>query len=115
MSLPANQAVLPPPSQPSTLSYGVTANIDAVNSYPNGYAINLTTTEIGAFLATVPCLINITAGSSTQAIWIKNTSGKNSLIIAVGGTIDGKQSYPLNSNGQFTIFSGDGSGNLTTS
>ena len=45
MSLPANQAVLPPPSQPSTLTYGQTANIDATNSYPNGYAIDLATTQ----------------------------------------------------------------------
>ena len=116
--LPGNQAVLPPPSQPSTLTYGETANIDAVNSYPNGYAINLTTTGIGAFLATVPCLIKITAGSSTQAVWIKNTSGNqsmNSVVICVGGTINGNQSYTLNANGQFTIFTGDGAGNLTTS
>jgi hypothetical protein len=79
MSLPANQSVLPAPSKPPTISYGQTANIDAVNSYPNGFAINLTTTEIGAFLATVPCLIKITAGSSTQAVWIKNTSGNQTM------------------------------------
>jgi hypothetical protein len=118
MSLLANQAVLPAPSQPATISYGTTANIDATNSYPNGYAINLTTTEIGAYLATVPALIQITAGSSTQAIWIKNTSGNQSspcVIICVGGTINGKLSYALNANGQFTIFTGDGSGNFTTS
>jgi hypothetical protein len=116
--LPGNQAVLPPPSQPSTLSYGVTANIDAVNSYPNGYAINLTTTQIGVFLATVPSLIKITPGSSTQAIWIKNTSGNQSspcVVICVGGTINGKLSFTLTANGQFTIFTGDGSGNLTAS
>jgi hypothetical protein len=98
--------------------YGVTANIDATNSYPNGYAINLTTTEIGAYLATVPCLINITAGSSTKAVWIKNTSGNQSspcVVLAVGGTINGKLSYTLTADGQFTIFTGDGAGNLTTS
>jgi hypothetical protein len=118
MSLPGNQAVLPPPSKPSTISYGQAANIDAVNSYPDGFAINLTTTEIGAFLATVPCLINITAGASTEAVWIKNTSGNqslNSVVIAVGGTINGQESYALNANGQFTIFTGDGSGNLNVS
>jgi hypothetical protein len=42
MSLPGNQAVLPPPSQPATLTYGEAANIDALNSYPNGYTIDLT-------------------------------------------------------------------------
>jgi len=118
MSLPGNQAVLPPPSKPSTISYGQAANIDAVNSYPRGYAINLTTTEIGAFLATVPCLIQITAGGSTQAVWIKNTSGNQSspwIVICVGGTINGLESYTLNANGQFTVFTGDGSGDLTTS
>jgi hypothetical protein len=118
MSLPANQAVLPPPSQPSTLSYGMTANIDATNSYPNGYAINLTTTQIGAFLATVPSLIQITAGSSTQAVWIKNTSGNMSspsVVVCEGGTVNGKLSYALIANGQFIIFTGDGSGNLITS
>ena len=57
MSLPANQAVPPPPSQPSTLSYGVTARIDATNSYPNGFAINLATTPVGAYLATVPSAV----------------------------------------------------------
>jgi hypothetical protein len=118
MSLPANQSVLPAPSQPATISYGTTANIDATNSYPNGYAINLTTTGVGAFLATVPCLINITAGASTQAVWSKNTSGNQSspsVVIAVGGTINGKQAYSLIANGQFIIFTGDGAGNLTTS
>jgi hypothetical protein len=118
MSLPGNQAVLPAPSQPSTLSYGTTANIDATNAYPNGYAINLTTTEIGAYLVTVPCLINITAGSSTQALWIKNTSGNQSspcVVVCVGGTINGKQGYVLTANGQFSIFTGDGNGNLVTS
>jgi hypothetical protein len=118
MSLPANQAVLPPPSQPSTLSYGTTANIDATNSYPNGFAISLATTPVGAYLATVPSLIRITAGSSTQAVWIKNTSGNQSspcVVLAVGGTINGTQSYTLVANGQFVVFTGDGSGNLTTS
>ena len=117
MSLPGNQSVLPPPSQPSALSYGVTANIDAVNS-SNGFDIDLTTAEIGTFLATVPSLIRITPGSSTQAIWIKNTSGNQSspcVVIAVGGNINGEQSYTLTANGQFTVFTGDGSGNLTTS
>jgi hypothetical protein len=118
MSLSANQSVLPAPSQPATISYGTTANIDATNSYPNGYAINLTTTGVGAFLATVPCLINITAGTSTQALWIKNTSGNQSspcIVLAVGGTINGKVSYTLTANGKFVIFTGDGAGNLTTS
>ena len=118
MSLPANQSVLPPPSQPSTLSYGTTANIDAVNSSPNGYAINLTTTTVGAYLATVPCLINITAGASTQAVWIKNTSGNQSMgsvVTAVGGTINAKPFYVLTASAQFVVFTGDGSGNLTTS
>jgi hypothetical protein len=89
MSLPGNQAVLPPPSQPANLTYGEATNIDALNSYPNGYSIDLTTTQIGAFLATVPSLIRITAGSSTQAVWIKNTSGNrcsNSVVVCVGGT-----------------------------
>jgi hypothetical protein len=118
MSLPANQSVLPAPSQPVTISYGTTANIDATNSYPNGYAINLTTTEVGAYLATVPCLINITAGTSTQALWIKNTSGNQSspvVVVCLSGTINGKPGYVLTANGVFTIFTGDGAGNLTTS
>jgi hypothetical protein len=37
------------------------------------------------------------------------------MVITVGGTINGKESHPLNANGQFTIFTGDGSGNFTTS
>jgi hypothetical protein len=117
MSLPGNQTVLPPPSKQSTISYGQAANIDAVNSYPNGYAINLATTEIGAFLATVPCFIRIMVGDSTLAIWIKSTSGNQSLncVVLCGGTINGQQSYALNANGQFTIFTGDGGSNLTTS
>jgi hypothetical protein len=118
MSLDPITAVLPGPSQPSTIVYGNTANIDALNSYPNGFAIDLTTTEIGTYFATVPSLINITAGSSTQAIWIKNTSGNQSspcVVVCVGGTINGKVGYTLTANGQFTIFAGDGSGNLTTS
>jgi hypothetical protein len=117
MSLPGNQSVLPPPSQPTTLTYGEAANIDATNSYPNGFAIDLTTTQIGAFLATVPSLVKITAGSSTQAVWIKNTSGNrssNSIVICVGGTVDGEPAFVLPANAQFTVFTGDGSGNLTT-
>jgi hypothetical protein len=118
MSLPANRVVQPSPSTPNTISYGETENIDATNSYPQSFPINLTTTEVGAFLATVPCLIQITAGSSTQAVWIKNTSGNQSspsVVIAVGGTINGKQAHSLSASGQFIIFTGDGSGNLTTS
>jgi hypothetical protein len=118
MSLPGNQTVLPAPSNQPTISYGQTANIDATNSYPNGYAINLTTTETGAYLATVPCLIQITAGESIQSVWVKNTSENQSspcVVICVGGTINGKESYALNANGQFTIVTGDGSGNLTAS
>ena len=118
MSLPGNQSVLPPPSQPTTLTYGEAANIDAVNSYPNGYSIDLATTEIGAFLATVPSLIRITPGSSTQAVWIKNTSGNrssNSIEVCVSGTVDGEPAFVLPANAQFTVFTGDGSGNLTTS
>ena len=118
MSLPGNQAVLPPPSQPATLTYAEAANIDATNSYPNGYAVDLTSTQVGAFLATVPSLVKITAGDSTQALWIKNTSGNQSspcVVIAVGGNINGQQSYTLTANGQFTIFTGDGAGNLITS
>jgi hypothetical protein len=117
MSLPGNQSVLPPPSQPTTLTYGEAANIDAVNSYPNGYVIDLTTTQVGAFLATVPSLIRITAGSSTQAVWIKNTSGNrssNGIVVCVGGTVDGEPAFVLPANAQFTVFTGDGSGNLTT-
>jgi hypothetical protein len=90
MSLSGSQSVLPPPSQPSRITYGQTANIDAVNS-SKGYDIDLTTTEIGAFLATVPCVIRITPASSTQAVWIKNTSGNQSMncvVQCVGGTID---------------------------
>src|ERR1700689_212307 len=118
MSLPGNQAVLPAPSTPNTISYGETANIDATNAYPNGYSINLTTTTVGAYLATIPCLINITAGASTQAIWIKNTSGNQSMgsvVTAVGGTINAKPFYVLTASAQFVVFTGDGSGNLTTS
>lgn len=118
MSLPGNQAVLPPPSQPSRISYGQAANIDALNSYPNGFAIDLTSTGIGAFLATVPCVIRITAGSSTKAVWVKNTSGNQSLssvVVCNGGTIDSSPFFVLKANAQFTIFTGDGSGNLTTS
>jgi hypothetical protein len=118
MSLPGNQTVLAPPSNPSTISYGTAANIDAINSYPKGYAINLTTTEVGAFLAVVPCLIKITARDSTEAIWIKNTSGNRSLntvVVCEGGTINGAQSCILSAIAQFTIFTGDGEGNLTTS
>jgi hypothetical protein len=118
MSLPGIQAVLPPPSQPANLTYAEAANIDALNSYPNGYSIDLTTTQIGAFLATVPTLIRINAGSSTQAVWIKNTSGNrssNSIVVCVGGMIDGEPAFVLNANAQFTVFTGDGSGNLTTS
>ena len=117
MSLDPITAVLPAPSTPNTISYGNTANIDATNAYPNGYSINLTTTEVGAYLATVPCLINITAGASTQAVWIKNTSGNQSspCVVICAGTINGKVSYTLTANGQFTVFTGDGSGNLTTS
>jgi len=116
MSLDPTTAVLTPPSSPSTLSYGTTASIDATNAYPQGFSINLTTTEIGAYLATVPCFIKITAGTSTQAIWVKNTSGSSPcLVTAVGGTINTKPSYNLISNGQFTVFTGDGAGNLTTS
>jgi hypothetical protein len=117
MSLPGNQSVLPPPSQPTTLTYGNAPSIDALNSYPNGYSIDLTTTQIGAFLATVPSLIRITAGSSTQAVWIKNTSGNrssNSIVVCVGGTVDGEPAFVLPANAQFTVFTGDGSGNLTT-
>jgi hypothetical protein len=118
MSLPGNQAVLPPPSKPTTLNYGETANIDALNSYPNGYAIDLTTTQIGAFLATVPSLIRVTAGSSTQAVWTKNTSGNrssNTVVVCVGGTIDGEPAFVSKANAQFTVFTGDGNGNFTTS
>jgi hypothetical protein len=89
-----------------------------VNSYPNGYSIDLATTEIGAFLATVPSLIRITAGSSTQAVWIKNTSGNrssNSIVVCVGGTVDGEPAFVLPANAQFTVFTGDGGGNLATS
>jgi hypothetical protein len=103
MSLPGNQSVLPPPSQPANLTCGEAANIDALNSYPNGYAIDLTTTQIGAFLATVPSLIRITAGSSTQAVWIKNTSGNrssNSIVVCVGGTVDGEPAFVLPPNAQ---------------
>jgi hypothetical protein len=117
MSLPGNQSVLPPPSNPTAVSYGDTAIIDALNSN-GGYDIDLTTTEIGAFIATVPCIIRITPGVSTQAVWIKNTSGNqtvNVVVECVGGTIDGKPTFGLNANGQFTIFTGDGAGNLTTS
>jgi hypothetical protein len=115
MSLDPITVVLPAPSQPSTISYGQTASIDATNAYPSGFAINLTTTEVGAYLATVPCFIKITAGSSTQAVWIKNTSGSSPCAVtAVGGTINTKPSYNLISNGQFTVFTGDGQGNLNT-
>ena len=117
MSLPGNQSVLPPPSQPANLTYGEAANIDALNSYPNGFNIDLTTTEVGAFLATVPSLIRITAGSSTQAVWIKNTSGNrssNTVVVCVGGTVDGEPAFVLPANAEFTVFTGDGSGNLTT-
>ena len=103
MSLPGIQAVLPP-SQPANLTYAEAANIDALNSYPNGYSIDLTTTQIGGFLATVPSLIRITAGSSTQAIWIKNTSGNrssNSIVVCVGGTVDGEPGFRF--TGQCTI------------
>lgn len=118
MSLPGNQAVLPPPSQPTTLTYGEAANIDALNSYPNGYSIDLTTTQIGTFLASVPSVIRITAGSSTQEVWIKNTSGNrssNTVVVCVGGNVDGEPAFVLPANAQFTVFTGDGSGNLTTS
>ena len=63
----------------------------------------------------MPSLIRITPGSSTQSIWIKNTSGNrssNSVVVCVGGTIDSKPAFVLNANAQFT---GDGGGNLTTS
>jgi hypothetical protein len=66
MPLPGNQTILPPPSEPTTLTYAQAGNIDAVNS-SSGFNIDLTTTQIGAFIATVPCLIRITPGKFDPA------------------------------------------------
>jgi hypothetical protein len=117
MSLPANTNILRPPTNRPEVSYGDLAYIDELNSYPNGFAIDLSS-AVGAYIAKVPCKINITVGSSASSILIKNASGNQSvnvLVYAVGGTVDGKPFFKLVANGQFTEFVGDGAGNLTTS